>query len=446
MYLKYILIGVIFFLLGCAPIKESDLASEIQPASSTIKKTSKDLGVKIEPVGKVLTLKQALLLSLAKNPTLARFPWKIKAAEARILQSTFWSNPEFAVELEEFAGRDDRQAFDATELTIQFSQKIELGGKISKKTKIASIEKDLINWDYEEKRLEIFTITGKAFLATLMAQEKVKLAKDLLNLANKIHDTVSRRVDSGKVSPIELTRINVLVANSEIDWEKENNYLHMAKQNLSSLWENLEPKFEKVTGDFYKINLIPSLQNLEKRIVNNPKIARIKKEIEKEKAIVDLEESQKIPDVDFDLGVRFFSETDDQALVAGFSLPLPIFNRNQGNILSAKYNVKEIATKERSIQLEIRSSLAKSYGEVSISLMEIKKLKEHVLNNSESIFEAIRKGYQQGKFGYLEVLDAQRGFFEMKSRHIEAFALYHMGVMKIESLIAGKINIQGDEK
>ncbi len=109
-----------------------------------------------EPAGSI-TLRQALALALMHNPELKAFSWDVRVSEARQLQASLWPNPELEVEVEEVGGQGQRSGFDAAETTIQLSQLIELGDKRNKRTKLASMEKELAGWDYEARRLDVFT-------------------------------------------------------------------------------------------------------------------------------------------------------------------------------------------------------------------------------------------------------------------------------------------------
>jgi len=111
---------------------------------------------KNEPTG-VLSLREALLLALRHSPDLAAFAWEVRAGEARTLQAGLLPNPEFDIELENFAGSGDLEGFDARETTIALNQLIELGGKRLKRKRVAALERDLRGWDYEAKRLDVFT-------------------------------------------------------------------------------------------------------------------------------------------------------------------------------------------------------------------------------------------------------------------------------------------------
>lgn len=103
----------------------------------------------------MVTLPQALSLALMKNPELAAFSWEVRVGEARTLQAGLPPNPEIGLEVEEFAGSEDRQGVDAATSMLQLSQLIELGGKRSKRAQVAALERDLAGWDYEAKRLDV---------------------------------------------------------------------------------------------------------------------------------------------------------------------------------------------------------------------------------------------------------------------------------------------------
>jgi cobalt-zinc-cadmium efflux system outer membrane protein len=98
-----------------------------------------------EPTG-VLTLRQALALALLQNPALASAAWEVRAGEARTLQAGLLLNPEFGVEVENFAGSGEFRGFDVAETTITLGQVIELGGKRLRRARVAALERDLAAW------------------------------------------------------------------------------------------------------------------------------------------------------------------------------------------------------------------------------------------------------------------------------------------------------------
>src|SRR5207253_2692781 len=130
----------------------------------------------------VLTLPQAMALALLQNPELSAFAWEVRAAEARTLQAGLRPNPELGLEVENLAGTGTFRGGRSAETTLRLSQVIELGGKRSRRLRVAALERDLAAWDYETKRIEALTAVAQAFIEVLRAQEHIAAGEALVRL------------------------------------------------------------------------------------------------------------------------------------------------------------------------------------------------------------------------------------------------------------------------
>lgn len=383
----------------------------------------------------VLSLRQALSLALAHNPKLAVFSWEVRQGEARTLQAKLRPNPEVEIQFEDFGGSDQFKSSDALQTTLALSQLIELGGKRLKRTRLAAIERDLKAWDYEAARIDVFAEAARAFVEVLASQEQRALSQELSRLTEQVFKAISDRVEAGAASPVEATRAGVAVSISQIELARSQRALLAARKRLAATWGSSSAVFERVDGDLYALSPIPSLEPLEKRIGQNPDLARWLLEMEQRSAVLGVQLANRIPDVTLSGGIRRFNDTNDNALVAGFSIPLPVFNRNQGSIREAQYGLAKAREEQRSVEVLARDTLATAYEALSTSFVEATLLRDEVLPGARGAFDAITEGYRQGKFGYLEVLDAQQALFEARGRHLEALAAYHTAVADVERLI-----------
>lgn len=396
-----------------------------------------------EPSG-VLLLRQALTLALMRNPELASFSWDVRLGEARALQAGLLPNPELGIEVENFAGDGDRRGFDAAETTVQLSQLVELGGKRAKRAKLAATEASVAGWDYEAKRLEVFAKVTNSFLDVLAAQEKLALQEELLQVADQVYNTVSERVKAGKVSPIEETRTGVALSSSILQVEKAKRDLKVARNGLAASWGGGTAVFERADGRFDDISPVPAYEQLAALASRNPDIARWSAEIGQREAAVELEKSRLIPDVTISGGIRYFSDNSDKAFVAGVSVPLPLFDRNQGGVLESRYRLAKASEERRVSETKIKTELADAYQTLYTAYEEAYRLKGDVLPQAQNVFDAVSEGYRQGKFHYLDLLDAQRTFFEVKSQYIETLTAYNKAVAEVEQLIGGPIDAVND--
>lgn len=383
----------------------------------------------------VLTLPKALSLALMRNPQLAAISWEVRAKEARKLQAGFLPNPELEIEAESFCGNKELEGTDGMENAFLLSQLFELAGKRSKRVRVAGLEKELSDWDYEAKRLDVFTETTKAFMEVLVAQKNLSLAEETHNLTKKMFKVVSERVKAGKESPLEETKARVSLSSSLIEMERSRRRSETAKKRLKASWGGVGINFKHVEGDLESVRDIPPLERLLTRIEQNPDLARWKTEVELSKANLKLEEALQIPDVTVSGGMQRFNENDGYAYIAGLSIPIPFFDRNQGGTLEARYGYLKTVEGRRAMKIAIRTDLDETYQDLSASYMEVVNLKSHVLPAAREAFDVAREGYKKGKFAYLEVLDAQRTLFEAKAQYIDSLAAYHMARADTERLI-----------
>jgi len=390
------------------------------------------------PAGE-LTLRQALALALLHNPELAAFSWEVRSREAEALQTGLLPNPELGIEMENFAGGGEFSGTDSAETTVTLSQLIELGGKRGKRRAASALEADLAGWDFETRRLDVLTATAKAFVAVLAAQERLAQADELASLAERFFRTVSERVEAGKVSPVEQTRAQVPLAAASIAKDRARLALEAARRELAALWGEEGAGFNRAAGSLERIAPVPPEEELASLLDQNPDLARWETEEKQRSARLDLERANAIPDLTLFAGGRNLQESGDNAFVAGLSIPLPIFDRNQGGIAAARAARSKAQHAAQASRNEAFARLAASYRDLSASALEATTLREQILPAAEESFEATTFGYQAGKFGFLEVLDAQRTLFEVKGQYVEALAAYHQARAEVERLIGAPL-------
>jgi len=393
-----------------------------------------------EPTG-VLTLRTALSQALVKNQTLEAYSWEVRAKEARMLQTSRFPNPELGVEIENFGGSGATKSFDAAESTVQLSQLVELGGKRFHRGKTAALERDVAAWDYEAKRFDVLTGTTLAFIEVLALQEQIRLAGETLRLAEQVLDTVRKRIQAGKVSPLEETKASVNLTISQISEQTARRNLNAARQRLASWWGSGSPGFEEARGDLQTLAAIPPLESLQRLLHQNPEIARRDAELQQARTAVELEKANRIPDVTLSGGVRQFAESDDHALVVGIGLPLPLFDRNQGGIQEARANLAKAQAERKAVEVNLNAELVEAYQALAASHAEASALRDQVLPSAQQAFSSAQLGYQEGKFGFLDVLDAQRTLFEVKGQYVETVARFQKEKVTVDRLIGQSMDM-----
>ena len=224
-------------------------------------------------------------------------------------------------------------------------------------------------------------------------------------------------------------------ATSRIDVKHAVFDLKAARRGLSGSWGGTFPSFSEARGRLDRMLSVPSLETLESMVSRNPDVVRWAVAIEQHRAGVTLEQARGVPDLTVSLGGKHHNELGDTAFVMGISIPIPIFDRNQGATLEARDRVSKSREESRAVWLRVVNTLAETYQTISRAHMEATDLAQHVLPGARAAFEASEEGFRHGKFDYLDMLDAQRTLVSVNLRHIDALFAYQQARTQVERLI-----------
>jgi cobalt-zinc-cadmium efflux system outer membrane protein len=164
------------------------------------------------------------------------------------------------------------------------------------------------------------------------------------------------------------------------------------------------------------------------------------KNIEQRKALLEVEQTRRIPNLTVNAGVVHHALLGGNTAVVGLVMPLPFFDRNQGSVREAHQRVDKAIDEQAAIDLRLKAELTLAYEALSSAQNEVGILRDEILPAAKSAFEVTNKGYELGKFGFLEVLDAQRTLFQNRILYVRALANYHRLVNEIERVVAAPID------
>lgn len=374
--------------------------------------------------GEVLS-RQDVLLRIKDSPTLKAAGKAVEAADGALHQASLWVNPEIAIEVENFGGKDDLEGFDGAETTYAIAQLFELGGKRSARKAIAAQDKKLTEWDERALEQDLLLEAMQSFYAALAAQMRLEQANQLAGLAKQAYQTVADRVEAGKVSPVQQLRASVELNSSRIAVETAERKQIQAHHKLCAKWGDSKPSFEKVVGNFDELFDLPDWEMLQASFLNNPNVQRWEAELASKNANLKLERANSISDVTLSFGVLKSEETGESAYLAGLEFPLPLFDRNQGGRKSARAEVSQVSFSRDAEIAQLTSDLQSAYQELLATYHQARTLQGDIMPAAEQANEAAQIGYQVGKFDFLEALDAQRTLFEVKAQYVDAFSAYH---------------------
>lgn len=387
-----------------------------------------------------LTIEKAVSLAVQNNPELKTLRYEMDALGAAKIQSGLMPNPEFEVEAENILGSKDFNGFDNSEITAVLSQDILLAGKISKRVKVAETNISLAEWDYETKRIEIITDIRKAFQQALAVQLLIEKNEELIKVSKEFVVNLQKRVDAGKISPAEVSRAKIILNSLRIDLNRLKSEYENYKSELLSLIYQPDLTIDELIGELeYPVD-VPSYDSLLNQLTNNPKLKRYESEYDKQTAIVNLEESKAVPDLTISVGFKRLNDAKANTFLVGASIPLLIFDRNQGAIQEAKIRVDQKQREYFSVKNRLTLQLNVLYKRLNTLIETAAQLNSESIPEAEDAFQIIKEGNLVGRFAIIDVLDAERTLFELQNQYLNIIGQIHSTQTEIEGLIAKEIN------
>lgn len=387
-----------------------------------------------------LTIEKAVSLAVQNNPELKTLHYEIDALGAAKIQSGLMPNPDFEVEAENIFGSKDFNGFDNSEITAVLSQDILLAGKISKRVKVAETNISLAEWDYETKRIEIITDIRKAFQQALAVQLLIEKNEELIKVSKEFVVNLQKRAYAGKISPAEVSRAKIILNSLRIDLNRLKSEYENYKSELLSLIYQPDLTIDELIGELeYPVD-VPSYDSLLNQLTNNPKLKRYESEYDKQTAIVNLEESKAVPDLTISVGFKRLNDAKANTFLVGASIPLLIFDRNQGAIQEAKIRVDQKQREYFSVKNRLTLQLNVLYKRLNTLIETAAQLNSESIPEAEDAFQIIKEGNLVGRFAIIDVLDAERTLFELQNQYLNIIGQIHSTQIEIEGLIAKEIN------
>lgn len=374
-----------------------------------------------------LTLGAALQAAIDNSPTLSAARREIDAAQGALTQAGVYQNPSLDLEVE-----DLRSGMRST--TVTLSQPLELGGKRSARVAAADRALEAIRVKSEATEAQLKADVTAAFLSALLSQERVRLAQESLNIARSGSQAASKRVQAGKVSPLEETRSKVAEANVRLELVQAQGELAAQLQELRALLAGGVP-FEALDGNALLLPTLPPIDVLQARVENSPTMRQARLETSRLSALADLEQAKRKPDIAVSLGMQRSQQDGRSTAIVGVSIPLPVFDTNRGNIIQSLRLRDKSEDDARALELRLRADLAIARQRMEIASQEVAAVSAEILPSAQLAFDAAAQGFELGKFEYLDVLDAQRTLLQARSQYLRSLGESHRAAADVARLL-----------
>ncbi|MGY2162522.1 TolC family protein [Pseudomonas tolaasii] len=374
-----------------------------------------------------LTLDSALQAAIANNPDLAAAQWDIDIARGGRQQAGLIPNPVASVDVED-TRRDSRTT------SIKLSQALELGGKRGARIEVAERAQDAAALTLEQRRNALRADVIAGFYGALRAQERLELAQRSLALAERGLVVAKGRVTAGKASPVEATRAQVQLSEIRLEFNRAQIGLSDAYRSLAASTGSAAPDFQSVAAQRQSSPPLPATAQLLARLEQTPELRLAELQIQQSEASVGLEKAQRIPDLDVSIGSQYDAGVRERVNLVGVSMPIPLFNRNQGNVLAASRRADQARDVRNATELRLRTETRQALDLWQTANTEVQAFNQQILPAAQSAVDSATRGFEMGKFNFLDVLDAQRTLIAARTQYLAATAQATDAWVRIERI------------
>ena len=387
-----------------------------------------------------LNLNQALRLTLDNNPQLYQFKFTEAILKAQRKTSSLAPSLELSTEFENVAGSGQTRGIDAAESTVALSSVIELGNKRQARISLADSRLDRYTWERQAVTLDVLGKLTTMFVEALLTQANVDLARESLALSQSLLKTVKSKAAKGATSEAEVMRATASLVREEIRLASQLNQFERQKVMLAQFWGVAEPTFDTLEGDLFEYERAESFESLYERVASSPSMQVFASDARVKESSVALARAKGRSDVNWQVGVRRFEETNDTALVLGFSIPLFAVKRNQGELESALAERDSSLSARKAALIRLRGELFQAYSLRNQSVEAVRKIKNTAIPALTDALELTRRAYEHGRYRYVELVAVQEELLSTKQALIDTASTALISQALIEKLTGQALN------
>lgn len=366
-----------------------------------------------------LTLEEAIRLAVARNPSLAAVRNEVDALRGDSVAASRRLNPAVTLEEEDLPLRANPGRFFGTqEITLRFDYEIERGGRRQLRTQSAqqAVEAQKLTYRDQVRRIELEV--KRAFSRIVLAQSNLETSRSILVQAERMIELNRVRLKQGDISALDLNRIEVEKLRFQDDVFQADLMLRNSKNALLALLNapDLSQDVDvvgtlPVTDQIPEVGLPPRAPRDELfriALQTRPDIASVLQQ--KARADTETRLQRAIRSPNLTVGGGYKRNAVDNSFVVGVTLPLQIFNRNEGGILRADAEQRRSANVETALQKQIQLEVQQAYNAVEINRQRVEYIRTQHLGKAEETSKVTLTSYNLGGATLIDYLDAQRTY------------------------------------
>ncbi len=376
-------------------------------------------------------LDELIQIGLAQNPRLARSAFAIDTARGRAIQAGLYPNPTVSVNLDELGDRTGPGGVNTIPLV---SQEIVTGGKLKLSRAAATKEVDQATLNLMAQRYGLMGNIRQAYFEVVTLQRRVEILGDLVKLAEKSAEQTQKLLDAKQVARLDLVQLEVELERLRAEEEATRRELPAAYRRLAAVVGVSKLPIVSVTGTLDGPLPPYELERVQQVVLEiHPELQSARVGVQKAQLQLRRMEVDPIPNVTVGAGYVRQNQNRSNDWTIGVSVPIPVWNRNQGSIAAARAQVAQAVQEVGLVENELVERLATAFRDFYSARQRAERYRTSILPKAQETYELSVKAYKGGQFEYLRVLEAQRSVTQARLEAIRALG----EAWKAASVISG---------
>ena len=384
---------------------------------------------------KSLTFKQALHIAYQNNPELRVEIDKAQAMRGAFIQSGLYPNPQLAFTAENFGGSGSYSSYESAETTASVTQPIPLGRRLQylKKATYADYLSSLAQIQVQKNQLYIEV--GVAYVDALYIGQWHQVTKKLIRLNQDIVHAIERRVKAGAGAELDLRLAQLRLGEARIQENKAARDALLQRAKLARLL-GCGFRVDQLLVDRGLPDVSLNWAHLLKQLPQSPQLVQLQQLLQAKRATITAVKKSVWPDLNIQLGGRHFSDDGSNAAVASTSVEAPVYNRNQGKIITAEAQYTQTMHALQNAHNVVRQNVYAAFLHAEQSHYEANLVTNSLLPLARKSIKLAQDGYQMGRYSYIELSTALNALYEEERHYQQAHAESHKALIQLTGLLA----------
>jgi cobalt-zinc-cadmium efflux system outer membrane protein len=378
-----------------------------------------------------MTLEDLEQLALAWNPTLAQARMAVRSAQGAYVQAGLYPNPVLG-----YSGADMGISGTAGQQGGFLAQQIVTAGKLRLGRNVSGHAIEAARHAYEAQQWRVLNDVRAGYYEVLVAQKTIEVNKELVRIGDEGVDVTNKLRAAMEVSRADVLQARIEAETARLSLIQAQNLYRAAWQRLAAVLGRPEMAPVTLAGD-PSVD-IPELQFdevLARILANSPELSQARANLERARCELARQHALSLPNFEIGSGVKYDYSDYNTLVDLEIALPIPFFNRNQGNIVSAEANVIAADRELTRVDLNLRNRLAGAFQQYANARRQVEAYTDSILPDAQDSLNLIGAGYRAGEFSYLRLLAAQVTYFNVNLAYLSSLNQLWTQTVELEGLL-----------